>query len=84
MEKLIPKRVPRNWKQLLLRFRIQREREREDDKYQRSNRLFTHMENKRQPFKKIKKLRKSLKRKEASFDATMQTLLSKDYRMDVL
>ena len=82
MEKLIPKRVPRNWKQLLLRFRIQRERE--DDKYQRSNRLFTHMENKRQPFKKTKKLRTSLKRKEASFDATMQTLQSKDYRMDVL
>ena len=32
----------------------------------------------------MKKLRKSLKRKEASFDATMQTLQSKDYRMDVL
>lgn len=82
MEKLIPKRVPRNWKQLLLRFRIQRERE--DDKYQRSNRLFTHMENKRQPFKKIEKLKKSLKRKEVSFDATMQTWQSKDYRMNVL
>ena len=42
------------------------------------------MENKRQPFKKIEKLKKSLKRKEVSFDATMQTWQSKDYRMNVL